>query len=110
MRGDREFIPSLNPRSSVASWEVSPCLEFNDIHDGQPEIEAFDTVEEAEQQGDEANGPVFWGVYARMNEEAIASGHAPAIHLMDFQCHADAVGFVQLLNGKEDDDANIDAK
>ena len=103
MRGDREFIPSLNPRSSVVSWEVSPCLEFPDIHDGGSEIEAFDTVADAEAQSDEAVSAIFWGVYVRSSEDAIASGQFPAIHLMDFQCHADAVEFVQLLNGKEDE-------
>jgi hypothetical protein len=103
MRGDREFMPCLNTRSSVASWEVSPCLEFNDVRDGQPEVEAFQSMDEAEAQSDEANGPIFWGVYARLTEDAIRAGHTPAIHLQDFQCHADAVEFVRLLNGKEDE-------
>ncbi len=101
MRGDREFIPCLNPRSSVESWEVSPCLEFVDPRDGDPDIEAFPTVEEAESQSGEASGPLFWGVYARLNEDAIHSGHPPAIHMRDFQCHDDAIEFVRLLNGSE---------
>ena len=95
---NREFIPSMNPAASVTAWEVSPCLELPD-HEGGSEIQAYETFEEAESASDEAAGPVFWGVYARLSETAIAAGELPAVHIKDFDTHAKAVAFVRLMNG-----------
>ena len=97
---NREFIPSMNPAASVTAWEVSPCLELPD-YEGGSDIQAFETFEEAESASDEAAGPVFWGVYARMSENAIAAGALPAVHIKDFETHADAMAFVRLVNGDE---------
>jgi len=97
---NREFIPSMNPAASVTAWEVSPCLELPD-YEGGSEIQAFETFEEAESASDEATGPVFWGVYARLSETAIAAGELPAVHIKDFDTHAKAVAFVRLMNGDE---------
>lgn len=101
MSGDRQFVPSNNPLSAVQAWEISPCLEFLHPSSDESDIEAFETVAEAEAQSDEAQGPLFWGVYARLTDEAVSQGHDPAIHLRDFECYADALQFVEILNGKE---------
>ena len=101
MRGDRQFIPSNTPASGVKTWEISPCLEFADVDDGQPSTEAFATVDEAEAMSDEANGPLFWGVYINVREDYISDLLPPSVHIKDFQCHADAMEFVRAINGKE---------
>lgn len=103
MDGGREFIESLNPRSAVAAWEIAPCLEFPDPRDGDSEVEAFETVAEAEEQADEALGPVFFGVYMRFGEDAIAAGALPVMHLRDFATHSDAAQFVRWINGTKED-------
>lgn len=97
---DREFIPSNNPTADVESWEVSPCLELPD-HEGGSEIEAFDTVAEAEALAGESVEGVFWGVYVRLKPSAIEAGGNPAVHIRDFDNHADAIAFVRMMNGPE---------
>ena len=97
MRGDRQFIPSNTPASGVKTWEISPCLEFAD------DTEAFESVAEAEALADEANSPLFWGVYINLREDYISDLLPPSFHIKDFECHADAVEFVRAINGKEDE-------
>lgn len=99
MTGDRQFIESLNPHSGVRTWEISPCLEFTDPRDGERLVEAYPTLSEAEEASEEANGPVFWGVYANLHDTVISKLMPPTVHLHDFTCHADAVEFVAVMNG-----------
>jgi len=96
-------IINSNPRSAIVAWEVSPCLELPD-YSGQTYTEAFETYAAAEEQSDEAVGDVFWGVYARLNKDAIAEGNPPAIHMRDFETCEEAMRFVTLLNGEDDDE------
>ena len=73
-----------NPRSAIVAREVSPCLELPD-YEGQTYTEAFETYAAAEAQSDESVDGVFWGVYARLNEVAIAEGNPPSLHMRDFE-------------------------
>jgi hypothetical protein len=60
---------------------------------------------EARAAVDRLGGFTFWGVYARLSDEAIEAGLGdPAIHLQDFDSYDEAVRFVQLFNGVNDDD------
>jgi len=99
----RTEIINSNPRSAIVAWEVSLCLELPD-HEGGTYIEAFATAAEAAEQSDESVDGVFWGVYARLNEDAIQEGYPPAIYMRDFGGYEEAMRFVQLLNGETDDE------
>lgn len=101
---NRTFVVNTNPLSAIASWEVSPCLELPD-HEGGSFAEAFESDAEAMAQSDEAIGGLFWGVYARLSDAAIEAGLGnPAIHLQDFDSYDEAMRFVTLFNGVNDDD------
>lgn len=99
MTGDRQFIDCLNPHSGVRTWEISPCLEFMDPRDGEGWTEAYHTVAEAKAADVEANGPVFWGVYVNLRDEAISEEMLPTIHMRDFDSYEEALAFVTVLNG-----------
>jgi len=95
---DAMFIDNLNDHSPVGQYEICPCLEFN--HSGDdPYVQPYETLEAAEEEQDVATGPVFYGLYLRMREEAIDGGAVPTIHLRDFETFDDALGCVTILNG-----------
>ena len=97
---DQLFVDGLNVHSAVERYEISPCLEFPDTDACDSHVEAYATVSEAESQSDEALGPVFYGVYARLRDEVIwDTGAPPALHLQDFSDFDEALGFVTVLNG-----------
>ena len=101
---NRTFVVNTNPIAPIAAWEVSPCAEIPDT-DGGSEVEAFETMVEARNAADAVGGTTFWGVYSRLSDEAIkANLGPPVIHLKDFDSYDEAVRFVQLFNGVNDDD------
>lgn len=100
----RTFVVNTNPLSAIASWEISPCLELPD-YNGGTFVEAFESDAEAMAHSDEAIGGLFWGVYARLSDDAIeADLGVPAMHLRDFDSYDEAMRFVTLFNGVNHDD------
>ena len=98
--GDRIFVRAV-PGTGVDMWEISPCLENSDPRDGEPYTEAYLTLEQARDAQEDATSGIFWGVYAVMRAGFISDLIAPTMHIKDFDQQADAMEFVQALNGKE---------
>lgn len=98
--GDRVFIPARGD-TGIRSWEISPCLEHHDPHDGESWTEAYETMDEAEDASCEGTGAIFWGVYAHMREAAHSDVVMPTMHIMDFDCPVKAAEFVRAMNGRD---------
>lgn len=99
MTGDRQFIQCLNPHSGVRTWEIAPCLEFSDTRYGDAYTQSYHTVDDADADADEASGPMFWGVYINLRDEAISEEMNPSLHIQDFDRYEEALAFVTVLNG-----------
>jgi hypothetical protein len=104
---NRTFIVNTNPIAPIACWEISPCAKTPDTEGGYA-VEAFETMAEARSAVDRLGGTTFWGVYARLSDDAIAAALGPPViqvyHLKDFDSYDEAVRLVQLFNGVNDDD------